>query len=371
LKPTPATPAVRGYGHRAHLLVTVHTGGGTRGSDGVCAVIPFRATPVVAYGNVGAVDAAVSPRPTAAIAWVALGVVYVLWGSTYLGNRLIIADVPPLFAGGARFLVGGSLLGLVVLAVAGRTAFRMTWQQLGTTALSGLLLPAWGNGLVTIAQQKVASGLAALLIAAVPLYIVVLRALTGDRPRPATLVGVGVGVTGLAILVLTGSSGASGGVHGSAWWGPWLVLLAGLGWATGTFATTRLPVPANPFALAAVQMFVGGAILMSVSQAAGERFDVGSVSAVAWWAWAYMAVVVSLAAFGAYAFALASLPVSTVATYAYVNPVIAVLLGVVVANERFSAPQLLGGAVVLVAVVLVIAAERPRKRRGELAASGA
>jgi drug/metabolite transporter (DMT)-like permease len=130
-------------------------------------------------------------------------------------------------------------------------------------------------------------------------------------------------------------------------------------------------VPANPFALAAVQMFVGGAILMSVSQAAGERFDVGSVSVVAWWAWAYMALVVSLAAFGAYAFALASLPVSTVATYAYVNPVIAVLLGVVVANERFSAPQLLGGAVVLVAVVLVIAAERPRKRRGGLAASGA
>jgi drug/metabolite transporter (DMT)-like permease len=317
------------------------------------------------------VDAAVSPRPTAAIAWVALGVVYVLWGSTYLGIRLILADVPPLFASGARFLVGGSLLGLVVLAVAGRKAFRMTWQQLGTTALSGLLLPAWGNGLVTIGQQKVASGLAALLIAAVPLYIVVLRALTGDRPRPATLVGVGVGVTGLAILVLTGPSGASGGVQGSAWWGPWLVLLAGLGWATGTFATTRLPVPANPFALAAVQMFVGGAILMSVSQAAGERFDVGSVSVVAWWAWAYMAVVVSLAAFGAYAFALASLPVSTVATYAYVNPVIAVLLGVVVANERFSAPQLLGGAVVLLAVVLVIAAERPRKRRGELAASGA
>ena len=315
-------------------------------------------------------DAAVIPRSPGALTWIALGVVYVLWGSTYLGNRLIIADVPPLFAGGARFLIGGALLGLVVLAVAGRGAFRMTRRQLATTALSGLLLPAWGNGLVTLAQQKVASGLAALLIAAVPLYIVVLRALTGDRPRPATLVGVGVGVAGLAILVLAGPSGGSGGVQGSAWWGPWLVLLAGLGWATGTFATTRLPTPANPFALAAGQMFVGGVILMAVSLASGDRFDIGSVSVVAWWAWAYMAVVVSLAAFGAYAFALASLPVSTVATYAYVNPVIAVLLGVLVANERFSTMQLVGGAVVLVAVVLVIAAERPRKRRGELAPSG-
>jgi drug/metabolite transporter (DMT)-like permease len=316
------------------------------------------------------VDVAVAPRSPGALAWVALGVVYVLWGSTYLGNRLIIADVPPLLAGGARFLVGGVLLGLVVLAVAGRAAFRMTLGQFGTTALSGLLLPAWGNGLVALAQQQVASGLAALLIAAVPLYIVVLRTFTGDRPRPATLAGVAVGVAGLAILLLAGSSSGSGGVDGNAWWGPWLVLLAGLGWATGTFATTRLPVPANPFALAAVQMFVGGLILTVVSLASGDRLDIGSVSAVAWWAWAYMAVVVSLAAFGAYAFALASLPVSTVATYAYVNPVIAVLLGVLVANERFSPVQLVGGAVVLVAVVLVIAAERPRKRRGELAPSG-
>src|SRR4051812_28560895 len=174
-----------------------------------------------------------------------------------------------------------------------------------------------------MAQQKVASGLAALLIAAVPLYIVVLRALTGDRPRPATLAGVAVGVAGLAILVLAGPSGGSGGVYGSAWWGPWLVLLAGLGWATGTFATTRLPVPANPFALAAVQMLVGGVILLVVGTALGERLDVTGVSATAWIAWAYMGIVVTLGAFSAYAFALAVLPVSTVATYAYVNPVIA------------------------------------------------
>jgi drug/metabolite transporter (DMT)-like permease len=298
-------------------------------------------------------------------------VVYVLWGSTYLANRFIITDVPPLFASGARFLVGGSLLALVVLAVAGPGAFRMTWRQFGTAALSGLLLPAWGNGLVTVAQQHVASGLAALLIASVPMWIVVLRALTGDRPRPATLGGVGLGVAGLAALLLAGPSAGSGGVFGSAWWGPWLVLLAAVGWAAGTFATTRMPAPANPFALAAVQMLVGAAILMTASAAAGDRPDLTAVGPSAWWAWGYMAVVVSLAAFSAYAYALAALPVSTVATYAYVNPVIAVLLGVLVAGERFSAPQLAGGAVVLLAVVVVIMAERPRngKRRGELAAS--
>jgi drug/metabolite transporter (DMT)-like permease len=250
-----------------------------------------------------------------------------------------------------------------VLVAAGPRTFRMTRAQLGTAALSGLLLPAWGNGLVILAQSQVASGLTALLIAAVPLYIAVLRALTGDRPRRSTVTGVLVGATGLALLVLVGPSGGSGGVSGSAWWGPPLVLLAGLGWATGTFATTRMPVPANPFALATAQQLVGGLVLVVSGTVAGERLDLASVAPVSWWAWAYMALFVSLGAFSAYAYALATLPVSTVATYAYVNPVIAVLLGVVVAGERFSTVQLVGGAVVLVAVVLVIAAERSRRER--------
>ena len=301
------------------------------------------------------------------LAWAALGVVYVLWGSTYLANRFIIVDVPPLLSGGVRFAAGGALLALLVAAVAGRRAFRMTRAQLGTTALSGLLLPAWGNGLVTIGQQHVASGLAALLIASVPLWIVVFRAVTGDRPDRATLVGVGVGAVGLAVLLLTGSAG-SGGTAGSAWWGPPTVLVAGLGWAAGTFATSRLPVPANPFALAAVQMLIGGAVLLAVGFGKGDRLDVASVGPSAWWAWAYLTIVVSVGAFSAFAYALASLPVSTVATYAYVNPVIAVLLGVLVAGESFAPVQLVGGAVVLASVVLVVVAGR-RQRRGAVAAS--
>ena len=302
------------------------------------------------------------------LSWFALSVVYVLWGSTYLANRFVLASVPPLFAVAFRFLVGGSLLVLVVLAIAGRSAFRMSRAQFATTALSGLLLPAWGNGLVVVAQQGVSSGLAALLIAAVPLWIVLLRALTGDRPRTATIVGVAVGVVGLGVLVLAGP--ASGGVHGTAWWGPWTVLVASLGWATGTFATTRLPVPANPFALAAVQMLTGGVIMLVVAAISGERIDLGAVTTASWVAWAYITVIVSVGAFSAYAFALATLPVSTVATYAYVNPVIAVTLGVLVAGEKFTLVQLAGGAIVLVAVVLVVAAERPsRKRRGVVAAS--
>jgi drug/metabolite transporter (DMT)-like permease len=118
-------------------------------------------------------------------------------------------------------------------------------------------------------------------------------------------------------------------------------------------------------------MLVGGAILMVGSAVAGDRPDLGAVGPAAWWAWVYMAVVVSLAGFSSFAYALASLPVSTVATYAYVNPVIAVLLGVLAAGERFSVAQMAGGGLVLAAVLVVIAAERPRKRQGRLAPSPA
>jgi len=260
------------------------------------------ATRLIGHGNLRRVTTS-SRSP-----WIALSVVYVLWGSTYLANRFVIPSVPPLLVGGFRFLIGGALLVVIVLCVAGRAAFRWTRAQLGTTALSGLLLPAWGNGMVVVAQQGVSSGLAALLIAAVPLWIVLLRVLTGDRPRTATIAGVAVGVAGLAVLVFAGP--ASGGATGTTWWGPWLVLLASLGWATGTFATTRLPVPPNPFALAAVQMLVGGVVLLAVGTVLGERLDFAAVSASAWIAWAYLGIVVTLGAFSAYAFALASLPVS-------------------------------------------------------------
>lgn len=304
------------------------------------------------------------------VAWGALGAVYVLWGSTYLANRLVITDVPPLFTGGARFLVGGVLLGALMLVTAGPAAFRMTRAQLITVALTGLLLPAWGNGLVVLGQQYVASGIAALLIASVPLHIVLLRTATGDRPRAATFGGVGVGVVGLVVLVL-GSAGGSGGSLGSAWWGPLLVLLAALGWAGGTFAAARRPVPGNPFVLAAGQMLVGGTIMMCVSLTVGERPDLAAVSPTSWSAWAYLTLVVSLTGFSAYGYALANLPVSTVSTYAYVNPVVAVLLGYLVLDERMTGWQLVGGGIVLVAVVLVVLAERPRKCQGELAPSQA
>ncbi len=301
-----------------------------------------------------------APATTSGAApWLALGVVYVMWGSTYLAIRYTIESVPPALAAGLRFVVAGLLLAVLVLVLAKRRVCRMDRRQLGTALLAGMLLIAGGNGLVTIAEQHVSSGLAALLIASVPLYIVLLRRFVGDRPRVTTLVGVAVGLAGLAALLLAGPG--VGGTVGNAWWGPWLVLLAALCWALGTFATTRMPVPQSPFVLATVEMLAGGAFLVVAGWLAGERLDVGAISATSWLAWGYLSIIVSLGAMSAYAYALATLPVSTVATYAYVNPVIAVVLGAVIAGERFTPVQLIGGAVVVLAVLVVVASERVRK----------
>ena len=291
------------------------------------------------------------------LAWAALGVVYVVWGSTYLAIRFTVETMPPLLSAGGRFLASGALLCLAVLVFAGRRGFRMTWPQFGTAALVGVLLPAWGNGLVVVAERHVASGLAALLIASVPLYVVVFRRLIGQRPPPVTLAGVAIGLVGLAVLLL---GGPIAGAHGTAWWGPWLVLLAAFGWACGTVAGSRLPVPPNPVTFSAVGMLVGGAVLGLGGVVHGERVELSAVSTASWLGWVYL-VVLGAVAFSAYVYALGRLPVSTVATYAYVNPVIAVLLGIMLADEVFGLAQLGGGLIVLCAVVLVVRAESRAK----------
>lgn len=289
-------------------------------------------------------------------AWAALGVVYVVWGSTYLAIRFTVESMPALLSAGARFLAAGLILGVLVVLFAGVKALRMTRAQFGSAVLIGLLLPAMGNGLVVLAEKHVASGLAALLVASVPIYVVILRRIWGDRPSRTTLIGVAVGLVGLAVLVL---GGPVEGAHGAAWFGPWLVLLAALGWAIGTVLTTKLPLPANPFALSAVEMVAGGVALAVSGAAMGERLDIAEITTGSWAAWIYLVLAGSLLAFSSYVYVLGRLPVSTVSTYAYVNPVIAVLLGFLFAGERFGLAQLGGGLIVLVAVVLVVRAERP------------
>ncbi|WP_116040888.1 EamA family transporter [Amycolatopsis palatopharyngis] len=292
--------------------------------------------------------------------WAALGIVYVVWGSTYLAIRYLVGSLPPLLAAGLRFSIAGVILLVLVRVFAGRGALRMTRAQFGSAIVVGLLLAGGGQGLLTVAETQVASGVAALLAASIPLFVLSLRRLLGERPPAVTLFGVLLGLVGLAVLVLFG--GPSEGAHGSAWWGPWIMLIAALSWSVGTVATTRLPMPANSFAATAVELCAGGFALSFVGLGAGQRVRFAEVTAESWIALVYLIVAGSLIAFTAYVYVLDRLPVSTVATYAYVNPVIAVLLGVWIAGEHIGPAQFAGGALVLAAVVVVVRSERRVRR---------
>ncbi|MFG2710164.1 EamA family transporter [Streptomyces goshikiensis] len=294
-----------------------------------------------------------APQVTGTV-WFALVVVYVLWGSTYLGIRIVVETMPPFLSAGARFITAGLLLAGIVALLDGPAALRATAAQVRSAVVVGLLLILGGNGLVVLAETSIPSGLAALLVAAVPMWLVVLRAATGDRPPARTLVGVLLGFGGLAVLT---SPGIGGAVQLS---GVLLVLAGSVLWSLGSFSAPRLELPANPFTGSAYQMLAGGTADVLVGLIRGEHhgLDPAGYSTSSWLALGYLVVFGSLMAFTAYVWLLRSAPLSLVATYAYVNPVVAVALGALILDEALTWPILLGGAIVVAAVCVIVSTER-------------
>ncbi|MCC9309832.1 EamA family transporter [Kitasatospora sp. RB6PN24] len=286
--------------------------------------------------------------------WTALALVYVVWGSTYLGIRIAVESMPSLLSGATRFLLAGALLLAVLAWRLGPAALRVSGRQLAATGLVGVLLLVGGNGLVVIAEGSVPSGLTALLVAVVPIWVVVLKASVGERPGWARLLGVLLGLVGLVVLSLPGITGkvSLGGVL--------LIMAASLSWAVGSFVGTRLPRPANALVASAYQMLIGGFGCLLVALARGEQHQLhlSAITTRSWLALAYLVVVGSLVGFTAYAWLLQNAPLGLVATYAYVNPVVAVFLGWLVLAERLSAAELVGGAIVVAAVCVVVSTER-------------
>ena len=290
---------------------------------------------------------------------VALGTVYVVWGSTYLGIKYTVASLPPFLAMGFRFLLAGLVIALLVLLTRGRSAFAVTRAQLGTAAVCGLFLLVGGNGLVAVGEQDVDSGLAALLVAGTPLWVVLLRALLRDRPSAATVGGLLLGLVGVAVLLLPGLNGHSA-------LRPLLtVCLASFLWACGTVLSTRRPVPDNPFVTTVVQMAAGGTAMVVLGSVGGEwrRVDVAASTPSSWIAFAYLVLVGSVVGYSAYVWLVASAPLSLVTTYAYVNPAVAVALGALFLGEPLTLPVVVGGAVIIVAVAVVITSESRSRRR--------
>ncbi len=290
---------------------------------------------------------------------VALGIVYVVWGSTYLAIRIAVRDLPPLSLASWRYLLASLLLAAILAGRGGIARLRVTPQELLACATVGLLLPALGNGLVTLGEQMGSpSGMAALLVAGVPLWVVVYRAGSGDRPAGRTVVGVLIGFLGLVGLVT--ASGIGGHVRIAACL---VIVCATACWSLGSWASPRLRLPADPFVATVYEMLFGSAFLLLGALLTGEDLIPRGGSWDSWLAWAYLVTFGSVVAFSAYVWVLEAAPVSLVATYAYVNPVVAVFLGWLILGEAVTPEIAVGGGVVVASVALVISSERQSRAK--------
>jgi drug/metabolite transporter (DMT)-like permease len=289
----------------------------------------------------------------------ALLAVYLVWGSTYLAIRFAISSLPTFSMAGVRYLIAGALLyawGRL------RGGARPEAKTLLPIATIGALLLVGGNGLVVWAEHHIASGIAALLIATEPLFVALLVPFfsTAKRPGLRTFAGIGVGLTGVFVLV----SGKSGGIAGESIdiVGALAVVGASFFWALGSLYSTRAKLPPSPWISTGSQMLAGGALLTLLGGAAGEwtSFDPAQVTAPALWAFAYLVVFGSIVAFTAYAYLLRNTRPTVVSTYAFVNPIVAVLLGWWIVDEPVTMRVVVAGALIL-AALLAILYDEPRK----------
>lgn len=310
----------------------------------------------------------VAHRPSTLAVAAALGTVYVIWGSTYLAIAYVVESMPPLLAAGARFTTAGLMLISFVVAQdrwraarglprrhAPRWPRAIEWRS--AFIIGGLLLLG-GNGMVSIAEQTIPSGIAAVMIATIPIWLSVFdAALTRRMPSLLAIGGLLVGLVGVAILLLPSAGSDSLNTAGIG-----ILVVAAVSWAAGSHYARRGPLPANQLLGTGMEQLAGGALLFVVAAAVGEigAFDAGKVTSASLLGLAFLVVFGSLAAFTAYVWLLNHVAVTTVATYAYVNPVVAVALGVAFRHEALSLRSMLAAALIIGAVVAMVSG-RPRE----------
>jgi drug/metabolite transporter (DMT)-like permease len=320
-------------------------------------------------GSSAAVSAAAHPL----LVVLALGIVYVVWGSTYLAIRVTVRSLPAMASASWRYLAAGAILAAILVLRSGWGRLRATRRELLGCATLGLLLPCLGNGVVVVGESMGApSGIAALLVAAVPLWVVVYRSSTGDRPSRQTVIGVGLGFAGLVGLI------SASGIGGDVRVGACLVVVAAtVAWSFGSWSTPRLTLPHDPFVVTVYEMLFGSGFLLLGALVRREDIVPAGGSLDSWLAWGYLVTFGSVVAFTAYVWVLQAAPISLVATYAYVNPVVAVFLGWLILDEAVTSAIVIGGGVVVASVALVVSAERrkpsrrPRRRAGSAVMSAA
>jgi drug/metabolite transporter (DMT)-like permease len=292
------------------------------------------------------------PRKIAIIA--AFAAVYLVWGSTYLGILFAIESIPPLLMAGTRYFTAG----VIMYAIARwQGAPRSGWADWRTAAIVGAALLLGGNGGVTLAEQYIASGLAAVVVATVPIYMVLLGWLTGSAARPTPIVWCGLagGFAGVALL-LAPSAKLVDPLHPHATTGMIILLFSSFAWSAGSIYSRRAQNAPSPFLAAGQQMLCGGVFLMLGGVVRGEfrGFDPAQITWHSTAAWIYLVLIGAIVGFTAYIWLLRHCDPAKVATYAYVNPIVAVLLGAAFADEKLTARTIIAAALIIGSVALVI-----------------
>ena len=294
-----------------------------------------------------------SARSSRVLVILAFAAVYLIWGSTYLAIRYAIETLPPFLMASTRFLVAGGML--LTWAAFNRENFRSAFSQLHKAFIIGGLLLLCGNGGVTWAEKYIASGLAAVVVATEPLWVVLLNwAISRRRPSSMVLIGVLIGLGGVVLLVSDGVDRIDAGSIISLV-GVGVVILSSIAWAAGSVYSNHSPIKASTSLASAMQMLAGGSLLMLLAILAGDlgRLNVARASWISIGAFLYLIVFGSLVAFTAYSYLLRKVSPARAATYAYVNPVVAVLLGWLFASEPLTWRMLIAAVVIIGSVALI------------------
>ncbi len=302
-------------------------------------------------------------RQTNLRVWTAMITVYIVWGSTYLAIRFAVETMPPFLMAATRFLIAGGLLFAWRMAAGDRLP---TWRQLRDTAIVGLFLLLGGNGLVVWAEQRVVSGVAALLIGATPFWFVIVEAVRpgGKRPGWKTVAGLAVGFAGITLLI--GPDQFSGAAEAIDLLGSVALILAALLWAIGSIYGRDADLPSSPMLTTSLEMLCGGLGLLLFGSLLGEwgRLEIGAITTRSYLSLAYLVVFGSLVGFASYVWLLKNAPTPLVSTYAYVNPLVAIFLGNLLAQEPLTGRILLAALIIVGAVMLVNTSQAGAPKQG-------
>ena len=309
----------------------------------------------------GTASTEAAPGPSAVHTWAPLITLWIVWGTTYLGTSAMVQTMPPLVAAGSRYLLGGLLLAAIMVVLRGLRVLAISRRQLMNTLFLGLgLITIWAS-LVALSLQHIPGGIAALIGATVPLWVVLLRVISGQRINWRTSLGVGLGILGVAAMLLPGGIEPVSDESPAtiAFWSL-VVLIASITYAYFSWRTKSLDLPRNTLTTTVYQLLWGGIAIIIVGLAIGESPFSGPYSPTSWAGFGWL-VFASIVGYGVYVYLLQNVPLSLVSTFAFVNPVVAVFLGWLLLGESLTRSVVIGLVVIVSGTALVVVGES-RKR---------